>query len=512
MGALFLVVITLVVGFVILYLIVSPTLLNVRRHNEPLVIPLAEISPIWTMHNVEMAPLSAEETENTGQGDILDAMWNTTEATPAAEEPEAQPTAAPAVPTLQAAPRELKPAGKPPERPPWEKWEQGKAAAAAKAQEAPQPAEKTTEKLPEKPVEKPVAKTEAAPAAKAEQQPPAVGLSLSALVGPLKSLYDDCIVPYKKVLKSQGAEEIVRDLLRLIEDHGHCPSVVIDSKDEESLDMITVRDNLVKVTLKDHTFAVCRYMIGNLKSTFQDYEIMIPSALVIALAHDIGKIPEFRMSGAYNSRDHARVGADKLAEMMEGSSAVWVKKAIKAVNGHHSPTREDMTALLKQSDRQARQAELAVCTRAYTVKPFQEWFDLKKYLTNYVAPGVNATQTGKWNAFSFRGTIYAKPDWLYEQARKMCHDEKILDLMFIYTSEKDNAIRVVVSAMRRENITPLLGENYPARKFEVRTSVEVKRLPAFFLTAFMVPDYINIMEIESRKSGFTEIIDAVTPA
>jgi hypothetical protein len=66
--------------------------------------------------------------------------------------------------------------------------------------------------------------------------------------------------------------------------------------------------------------------------------------------------------------------------------------------------------------------------------------------------------------------------------------------------------------MRKENITPLLGESYPARKFEVRTSVEIKRLPAFFLTAFMVPDYINIMEIESRKSGFTEIIDAVTPA
>ena len=126
-------------------------------------------------------------------------------------------------------------------------------------------------------------------------------------------------------------------------------------------------------------------------------------------------------------------------------------------------------------------------------------------------PGVNTDKTGKWNAFSFKGSIYAKPDWLYEQARRMCQDEKILDMTFVYGSEKDSAQRIIVSALRRENLTPLLGEGFYARKFDVKTSVGVQKLTAYFLTAFLIPDYINIAELESRKTGFTEIISTVKP-
>lgn len=337
------------------------------------------------------------------------------------------------------------------------------------------------------------------------------GLSMDSLTEQLRSLWEDCILPYNDIIKNQGAETVLMEVLQILETHGHCPSVVIDNKDDESLDMITVRDNLVKVSLKEHTYAVCRYIIGNLKETFKDYEIMVPAALISSLAHDIGKIPELRLSGAYNSKDHAKVSAYKLSELLEESDMVWKKRAIRAVNDHHTATKDELTSLLKQSDRQARQSELSLCTREYEIKPFSEWFDLKKYLTEYVAPGVNVSQTGKWNAFSFRGGIYARPDWLYDQARIMCHHNKILDLLFIYTSEKDNAIRMIVNAMRHENITPLLGVNYPARKFDIRTSVQVKKLPAMYLTAFTIPDYINTIEMESRKSGFTEIIDTVLP-
>ena len=484
MNALYLIACVVAAGAIVLFfIIVLPGTCNVKRNSEKMIIPLADLAPVWTKYNKEVVPLSSEEVDSDSQLDALDGIYTLKApekfSGPQAKQPvDGQP--APVEKVETPAPLADKPADKPPEGP---------------------------EKIVSTPVE-----SAPAPITAAEVKTPApANLSLSALAEPLKSLWDDCIVPYKKIINEQGADGVIMALLRLIEKQGHCPSVVIDSKDEESIDMITVRDNLVKVTLRDHTYAVCRYMMGNLKETYHDHEISAPTALVAALAHDIGKIPELRLSGAYNSKDHAKVGGFKLAELLEDNNTVWGKRALRAVNDHHNSSKDDMTVLLKRSDRQARQSELATYTRSYSIKAFEEWFNLKTYLMDHIAPGVNVNQTGKWNAFSFRGTIYARPDWLWEQARKMCQDEKMLDMTFIYTSEKDNAIRLIVSAMRKANITPLLGENYPARKFDIRTSVAVKKLPAMYLTAFNIPDYINTIEMESRKSGFTEIIETVIP-
>jgi hypothetical protein len=254
-----------------------------------------------------VTPLTAEESGDGGQPDSLDALWEKSTG----EKAEGQAEEKPAAP---------QPAPVSPARP------QGGALAGVKAYVL-HPPEKFIAPTPGKPAGKPIQWTDVSPdaqekavekqpppaempAEKPEGKPPAGSLTLSSVVGPFKALYDDCILPFMKAIRGQGAEEIIRDLLRLLDKHGHCPSVVIDSHDAESLDMESVRDNLVKITLKDHTYAVCRYMIGSLKDNYADHEIMIPSALVMSLAHDIGKIPEFRMTGAYNSRDHARVGGD----------------------------------------------------------------------------------------------------------------------------------------------------------------------------------------------------------
>lgn len=440
-------------GIAFYILVISPAMSGGYRNSE-MIIPLAEIAPIWTQHNKEITPLSTEEIDPRGDTDQVDILWN--------------------------AKTEI------PETP----------ATAATAQNVPQP-----------PITS-VPSSQPAPAAISQTKPE---LKLSDLEKPLRSIWDDCIQPHKETIKSQGAEEVIMDLLRMLEKHGHCPSVVIDSRDDEANDLITVRDNLAKVTLRDHTYAVCRNMVSNMKKNMMDSESMIPGALVMALGHDIGKIPEFRTSGAYNAKDHAMVGANKLMEMLQGKSDFWAKKVIAAVREHHSPTKDDQTSMLKQADRQARQLELAAHTRSYQIKPFDDWFDLKEYLTKYIAPAVNVDKTGKWNAFSFKGTIYAKPDWMLEQARRMCRDKHILDMTFIYDSEKESATRMVVSALRKENLTPLIAENHSGRKFDIRTSVGVRKLTALFLTAFTIPDYVNATELESRKVGFTEIIDAVKP-
>ncbi len=483
-----LIILVLLGGCIALGIVVLPAF---RRAESPaipsMVIPLEDIASIWTRHNQEMAPLSAEELSADDLGIPLHFD------SPA----EAQPSPAAVTGPVEEAPLE--------EAPPTVVHYKLDSSAKFEGNIPAKATPKPTVVIP-----LPKAAPDPQPVSPATAKPTAV-LNLSTLAQTLKSLLDDCITPNSQVIRSQGAEEAIRSLLTLIESHGHHPSVVIDSKDEESLDMITVRENLAKITLRDHTYAVCRYMMGNLKTTYKDYEQQVPTVLIAALAHDIGKIPEFRLSGLYNSKDHAKVSAGKLAEMIGDNNPLWGKRAIRAVTNHHLFTNDDMTVMLKQADRQARQAELAICTRAFTVKPFSEWFRLEKYLKEYIAPGVNVQQTSKWNAFSFKGVIFARPDWLWEQAKKMCQDEKVMDLTFIYISEKDSATRMIVSELRKANLTPLLGDGYLARKFDIRTTTSIRKGPAHYLTAFTIPDYIDAASIESHKFGYTEIISEVLP-
>lgn len=486
---LFWIIVILAAGAAALFLIIRPSLPSLH-HPAELVIPLADIAPIWTRHNVAVLPQKGPQ-EGNPQADLLDELFGDDSSDQAGVSMSETDEQQQEVVSL-----EQEPQGQPepdPVQPP-----------------APEPAATAPAKKP-KPA-KPAVPDMAPPLpVAAEPAPPAGEFSLSALAQPLKSLWDDCIAPYRPFIKTQGADKVIMELIRLLEKHGHCSSIVIDYADDESRDLMSVRDNLAHTTLRDHTYAVCRNMVAIVKKSIMDADNRIPSALIMALGHDIGKIPEYRLSGAYNAKDHARVGSFKLAEMMAGMNAFWVNKVITAVRDHHSPTKDDLANMLRMADRQARQNELSAHTRTYRIKPFEEWFDLKTFLTKYIEPGINVTQKDKWTAFSFSGSIYVMPDWIWDQAKQMCLDNSILDLNFVYKTEKDNSIRRIVSVMRKENMTPLLGDNYYARKFEIRTCREITKLKPLFLTVFTAPEYMNLAAIESRKRDLFTIIEAVKP-
>ena len=464
MIAFLLILVTLLCGVIAAGIVMRPS--AVASKKDVIEFNLTDIAPVWTQFNKEFVPLTAAETKQEAN---IEGIWDKQ----LADDTEKQPAVVP------------DPAGPSP-------------VSGLYIASPPPPAAAAS---PPAPPSLPVAEI-----------PAGTGLNLAELAEPLKSLWDDCIIPYRSVISSQGANKTIMAILRLIEEHGHCSSVLIDGNDSESVDLNSVRDTLAKVKLRDHTYSVCRYLVGSLKDTYKDYINMVPAALVMSLAHDIGKIPEIRLTGTYNSRDHALVSGDKLAEIIGGGDALWSRKAIKAVREHHLKSADDTTVLLKRADRQARQAELVTITRNFSIKTFAEWFDIKKYLTSYIAPLVNVTQVNKWNAFSFRGVIYAQPDFIYEQARKMCHDEKALDLSFVYESEKENVQRMVVSALRKADMAPFMGDNFTGRKFDIKTKMAVKNMrPSYYLTAITIPEYINTIEMESRKTGFAEIIETVVP-
>lgn len=190
------------------------------------------------------------------------------------------------------------------------------------------------------------------------------GTELISIPEPLSSLIKS-IRPYERVFASQG----VKLLLQLVVDHleslGHCPSIALDSKDTESFELHLVRDYLAQVSLKEHSYKVAEIIIGLLKDTYLDFENHVPKAVITALAHDLGKIPEYRLSGIYNTSEHPSISACKLRELSDGMRVSWLDDALDAIREHHSSSDGRFADLLRQADRVARQRELVRLAKGF---------------------------------------------------------------------------------------------------------------------------------------------------
>jgi len=314
---------------------------------------------------------------------------------------------------------------------------------------------------------------------------------------------EDCIKPYQDDFAAQGVMPLAEAVIDLLEKHGECPSIVLDSRDPESVELYSVRNNLAKTTLKEHTYTVARAVIETVKNTYIDHENHVPKAVITALAHDIGKIPEFRASGAYNTYTHPQISVSKLKELAAGIRVPWLDGAVLAIRDHHIRSTDQFTNILKQADRRAREMELLASVKDLTIKPFDQWFDPQK-LVNLIEPHVNRLISGeKWKAFSYKGIVYCLPDFLYEKTKELCRKLKVLDLMFIYESEKETALRQVARSLREKGYVPdLLQPHHYSGRFEIRSVAGKKR---FLLTPFR-GEFFNLQEIEARKVGYLSMI------
>ncbi|MEM1973699.1 MAG: HD domain-containing protein [Thermoplasmata archaeon] len=328
----------------------------------------------------------------------------------------------------------------------------------------------------------------------------------------LNAFYNEVISPYEKQFKEQNAYEVLIEILKMLDKHGSVPSVVIDVKDNESVDLISVRDNLAQISLKEHVFAVTRAMVELVKQNYSEPENFMPQAIIIALAHDIGKIPELRLSGAYNSYDHAIVSSNWLAEQFTGKDIFWAKQAVTAVRDHHLKSKEPLTVMLREADKQARQMELVRFTQNYSIEKFDSWFRVDEFLKIF-KDKVNVTAKGKVDVFLFKGIIYAKPDSLYEVAKQLMFDKKILDMLFLYESEKESAVRKIVEKLREKNLIPdIISEPYVSRKFEIRMKMQIKKQTQVLVAIKADPYGDELESIERRKAGSQlELVEAVIP-
>lgn len=326
----------------------------------------------------------------------------------------------------------------------------------------------------------------------------------------LRDFIKECALPYKSFFEQQQVDDVFKIIVDILEKHGRNPSICLDGKDQESISLTSVKDNLAKVTLLEHSVLTARILCNEIKQAYTHNENHMPKAIITALSHDLGKIPEYRLTGIYNTSDHTMVGANKLNELFFGKTVFWSKEAIKAVAEHHITTEDQFTQLLQSADRQARQQELLKFSANYKIEPFDQWFNTEEFL-NAIEPYINVSQTGnKWQAFTFKGIIYCRPDFVYDTVKKICRENKILDLTFVYESDKEKALRLIVNMLKGKNYIPdTLKSGFYVCRFEILTQMGQKQ--KHMLIPLKIDPFMNkLAELEKRKIGFFEIISSVS--
>jgi len=305
---------------------------------------------------------------------------------------------------------------------------------------------------------------------------------------------NDIIKPYENVLRYMGAAAGIYRIIELLDREGGCPSVVDVGKraggPEDEYPKL--RDILMRVTLRSHSFRVARLSMDLLKQDYREgYEYLTPITIVAALGHDLGKLPSLRPPGHYVKGEHV-IGSEKaIKEIFQAHydaiesardeetraalshRARWIDDAREAVLNHHRTGATGFTARLRKADGMAREMEVAEITkgRAKSI-PWSEWFDPGTFLKKYVRPEIHyIDEYHNWRAFLFGSVVYCEPAMIYEAAVKYAKDKNVASSALMRSGDKDAILKEIVSSLKdAKAVSPELGRAYYKRAYAVKMS------------------------------------------
>ncbi len=320
------------------------------------------------------------------------------------------------------------------------------------------------------------------------------------------------ILPYRKQFENQEVLDITVELIKLLEKHGDCPSVVSMRGDPGAAYPLGGRNRLINISLKEHSYEVAINMIEAIKESHNNFSFdsLIPRAVIAGLSHDIGKIPELRSAPFCNTYEHHIISAQHLWEMFAGKNPFLAKKVISAVENHHAYSKDELTLMLKEADRQARAAEMLKLLQSGNTIPLENWFYIDEFYKR-IEPYINFSKgSTKWKAFTFRGIVYCKPRFIHETVKDFCVDINNFDSGLLDNSLYENVLYRIVNRLRDCGfISEQLGTDRFAGRYVINTHVGMKHKE--ILTPLSPIGFYNMKELEARKIGFLEIIKSVWP-
>lgn len=322
--------------------------------------------------------------------------------------------------------------------------------------------------------------------------------------------YEEVIEPYRDSFASQGLLDAVNRVVDILEKQGDCPSIIIEVFDTEADDIAPIRDALLKITVKEHTYRVTRNALNIMKKVYHDGSGMAPAMIIASLCHDIGKIRDLRpVNGTFAKADHPKISVQFIDTTFAGELSPYLLDLIKtAVRDHHMPSKDQFTVILKQADIEARATEVAEQSPAKTLD-WAKWFDASEFLAR-LDPRVNVIQTGSYlKAFSLGETVYCEPALMHELTSNMAMSKGIIDLTLSRESERDAAIKKIVDSLREAGcISPDLGRGFVTRKYRVQFGTRKGDMYFVPLNLASFPDY---QKIENRKKTYPPVMTGIRP-
>lgn len=163
---------------------------------------------------------------------------------------------------------------------------------------------------------------------------------------------------------NMNRKHVIAEILALLDTEGNCPSVVNKNREEPEKGFGAADYAMLeKVPLWDHSLRVARIFVGKVS-----HDVMTPDAIIIALGHDLGKIP--RVYGHhYNTGNHPILSRFLLDRLPHYPALLNREEIAKIIEEHHLPgSKEKLAQLLRQSDTEARKEELSRAINAQITK------------------------------------------------------------------------------------------------------------------------------------------------
>jgi hypothetical protein len=353
--------------------------------------------------------------------------------------------------------------------------------------------------------------------------------------------YKGYVEPYTQVLRRIDALDAVVELLALLDDEGHCPSITgrghqpgpaDKSTDLEASRWLSVRHNAYDilheyVSLREHSLNVASIIVEQRKKEGRDFQMELGRLLIVSLGHDIGKIPG--KSTGHAAKDHCMASRDVLDGILPDGYPSR-DEILAAVRDHHFSSASGGALLnhLKTADHKARQMELKKygCKATIALPPLKtaashptqsdrasqepryasvdlSWLELSQLL-QLVAGRINVVEKGKYEAFSHAGIVYVYPRLLAQCACHLAMQAGRMEVVaHMATDEKMEALTYAIRKALNEHIPDkLIGAGYIGRKFQIASGNGDCMNPGFYLplkiSAFTPA---SPSEIENRKQG-----------
>lgn len=334
---------------------------------------------------------------------------------------------------------------------------------------------------------------------------------------------------YQKPFFHGPVNDAIIELLQFLDKFGDCSSLTTGIKNKNELTLAPdTMAILANVPLYIHALNTAHEAIRSL----QDKELLIPRAVIAALAHDLGKVPHiyerYHLSGT-----HAFASAVTIEGLPAVRGLTFFAELKEAVRLHHSAGDEMLAKLLREADHGARRKEVAdfllasipeLNTQASEFQRLRTpneivatpWLEPDRFLTELAAELNRSRLSSPWTAISMR-------DYVYFHARDFFtlvvrHAGPASGIRTTGLSEKQKrclcySVYHELSKIGDVTATEFVGKGFYGAKFLCRHTDDKETelyLVPFRLEAFA--RFCDIKEMESRKTACIKQVLEIRPS